>query len=162
VCSPLHDVLNGSSILLGLLIALGVILLRPIWPPTRLATIELVLVALYGVGRIIVGIVPEDVNLKLHIVGSAGFLFGNVGILLVGLACWRSTRWKAIVSVVIGVIGTLGFVLLLAVPQLGIGLLERLASYPLTLWLVVLGIDVIGFRRILTVPVVLVAMALAT
>jgi hypothetical protein len=45
VCSPLYTVLDGSSILLGLLIVLGVIFLRPIWPLTRLATIGLVLVA---------------------------------------------------------------------------------------------------------------------
>ncbi|MBV9712788.1 MAG: DUF998 domain-containing protein, partial [Ktedonobacteraceae bacterium] len=108
VCSPLYKVLDGSSILLGLLIVLGVILLRSIWPPTHLATTGLVLVALYGVGRIVVGFVPEDVNLKLHVVGSAGFLFGNLGSILVGLACWGTTRWKAIVSIGVGVIGTLG------------------------------------------------------
>jgi hypothetical membrane protein len=148
VCSPLYTVLDGSSILLGLLIVLGVILLRPIWPPMRLTTIGFTLVALYGVGRIIVGIFPEDVNLKLHVVGSAGFLLGNIGSVLIGLSCWKALGWKAIVFVGIGIIGTLSFVLLLEAPQLGIGLLERLASYPLTLWLVVLGIDIILSRRI--------------
>jgi hypothetical membrane protein len=88
------------------------------------------------------------VNLKLHVVGSAGFLLGNIGSVLIGLSCWKALGWKAIVFVGIGIIGTLSFVLLLEAPQLGIGLLERLASYPSTLWLVVLGIDIILSRRI--------------
>jgi hypothetical membrane protein len=147
ICSPLHNVLNDSSILLGILIIGGAILLRPIWPQTSLVVVGLVFIALYGLGRIIVGFVPEDTNLKLHILGSAGFLFGNIGVILLGISCWNRIRWKALVSFIVGAIGSISFVLLLEAPQLGIGLLERLASYPQTLWLVTLGLTVIISHR---------------
>src|SRR5206468_3009864 len=75
----------------------------------------------------------------LHGLGALGILCGNIGILLLGLATWRSSRWQAAVSTAIGLVGIVTLVLLVATPQLGVGMLERLADWPLPAWLAFLG-----------------------
>lgn len=100
----------------------------------------LVLFALFGAGKIVVGLEPEDQRLTLHVLGSLGILLGDIGAVLLAAGLWRAARWPAVVFLCIGVVGVVAF-FLQVVPPLEVvrGALERLADWPLPLWLAVLG-----------------------
>ena len=142
ICSPLHAVMNATFVLTGVLILIGLFLTQPIWPRRRLTTWGLILLGVAGAGTILVGLSPENVNVLFHLVGALNIPAGNAAMILLGLAIWRDRRGLARFSVLAGGIGFLG---LLAGPFLvittghGGGLAERIALYPLIIWLIVFG-----------------------
>lgn len=142
ICSPLHAVMNATFVLTGVLILIGLFLTRTVWPRRRLTTWGLVLLGLAGAGTMLVGLSPENVNVLFHLIGALNIPAGNAAMILLGLAVWRGRTKLAWFSVLSGVIGFLG---LLAGPLLVIltghagGLAERLALYPLIIWLIVFG-----------------------
>jgi hypothetical membrane protein len=146
ICSPLHALMNVTFVLTGVLILVGLFLTRSIWPRRRLTTWGLVLLGVAGVGTILVGLSPENVNVVLHVVGALNIPAGNVAMILLGLAIWRDRRGMAGFSVAAGVVGLLG---ILAGPFLviltghGGGLVERIALYPLLIWLIVFGLAIL-------------------
>ena len=108
-------------------------------------TIALAMVALTGPGHFMVGLFPSDTGPQGHLIGAGSILaLGNPGMVLAGLAAWRERRRSAIASLVLGVAGIAGTLLFLSVVDLGIGLgaMERVAFYPLTLWCGFQGIAV--------------------
>jgi hypothetical membrane protein len=124
--SSLHWVMNGSFVLQGLLIFFGAVLLRRLLP-----RIAVVLLAVAGLGVLVVGLVPEDTNARLHLQGAAAnFLGGNLAIILL------AKRWKSWIALAAGSIGLLA-TLALAFRGVGwdAGTMERLAAYPLPLFL---------------------------
>jgi hypothetical membrane protein len=140
VCSPLHAFMNYSSMLLGICTVAGVVLLVHHWPRNKATTLGLLLLVLFGVGKVIVGLAPEDQRLFLHALGSLGILFGNVGCLVFAAGLWRTARPLALIFLCIGVVGVISFVLLLLPALMTVrGASERLADWPLPLWLAVLG-----------------------
>jgi hypothetical membrane protein len=105
--SSLHWLMNGSFVLQGLLIFFGSVLLHRLLP-----RIAVVLLIIAGLGVLVVGLVPEDTNARLHLQGAAAhFLGGNIAILLL------AKRWRSWITFAAGSIGTV----------------ERLAAYPLPL-----------------------------
>src|ERR1700723_1834116 len=68
-CSSLHWVMNCSFILQGLLIVFGTVLVRGFFPSRLVYRIALALLVVAGVGVLEVGVAPEDVNLRLHLLG---------------------------------------------------------------------------------------------
>lgn len=136
-CSPWHALMNASIIANGVLILAGAILTRKLWPSSRLMTIALVMIALTAPGHIMVGLFPSDTRTLGHMIGAGSILaLGNPGMVVAGWAAWRERRGQAIVSLLLGLTGIIGTVLFLWMIDLGIGLggLERVAFYPLTLW----------------------------
>ena len=120
--SPLHWLMNGSFVLQGLLISFGAVLLRRLIP-----SIAVALLALAGLGVLVVGLVPEDTNARLHLLGAAAnFLGGNLAIILL------ARHWKSWLTFAAGSIGLLAS-LVLAFHGMGAdtGTVERLAAYPL-------------------------------
>ena len=57
VCSPLHSLMNGSLILLGLTMVIGSVLTYQLM---RMSRVGFSLMALAGIGAILVGLFPED------------------------------------------------------------------------------------------------------
>jgi hypothetical membrane protein len=145
ICSPLHAVMNLTFVLTGVLILVGLFLTRSMWRRRR-TTWGLVLLGVAGAGTMLVGLSPENVNVVLHVIGALNIPAGNLAMLLLGLAIWRDHRRMARFSVVAGVVGLLG---MLAGPFLviltghGGGLAERIALYPLIIWLIVFGIGIL-------------------
>jgi hypothetical protein len=94
----------------------------------------------------LIGLSPENVNVIVHLVGALNIPAGNVAVILLGLAIWRDRRGMAWFSVLAGVAGLLG---MLAGPFLviltghGGGLAERIALYPLIIWLIVFGVSLV-------------------
>jgi len=148
VCSPSHGVMNASFAVLGVLTIAGALLLRRIWPTGRLARWALVLWILSGVGKIIVGLVPENTHIGLHLLGALNVPLGSVAILLLSLAIRRTSRALSTTGIVVAVVGLAGSFLSTAGQYagsslylgLGVGGAERLASYPGTLWMLMIGI----------------------
>lgn len=139
-CSPLHVVMNAAFIALGVLTMLGVAGTYRAWPRRRLTITGLALLSLAGVGAVVAGLAPENVNPGLHVIASvAGILGGQIAIVLLGLAVWRSRRWVGIFSIALGVVGLFGF---FVAPSAGIatGTAERIAGYPFGVWMIGVGL----------------------
>jgi hypothetical membrane protein len=146
VCSPWHARMNASFILLGLTILIGGALLRSAFPPQRSRAAGLLMLALAGAGIIAVGLFPEDTNIAYHRLGAAAhFVLGNLAMAALGISWWAARRRAGLAaySIASGVVGLLATALFITEHYLGLGIggMERLAAYPLPVWLIVIGIS---------------------
>lgn len=148
VCSPRHAVMNASFVLAGILLIAGTVLLWRLWPARRMTRVALVLWLIAGVGKMIVGLVPENTRIGLHTLGATNILISAIAILLLSLALRREAPTLARAGVIIALVSLAASVLWSAAqyagPALDLGLgtggMERLADYPTDLWLVVVGV----------------------
>jgi hypothetical membrane protein len=153
VCSPSHGVMNASFIAFGVLTIAGAVLLQRMWPAGRLARWALILWILSGLGKIIVGLVPENTHIGLHVLGALNVPLGSIAILLLSLAIRRTSTTLSTIGIVVAVVGLVGSFLSTAGQYagssaylgLGVGGAERLASYPGTLWMLMIGIIAMFF-----------------
>jgi hypothetical membrane protein len=139
VCSPLHGLVNGTFIVVGLLHTVGAIATRRAWPPRALATAGLVLLAIAGTGLTVAGLAPENVDLGLHTVGALyGIVCLNAAMVLLGAALLGPARGLGVLALAAGITGLVGFVLFVGsgVPA---GIAERIAVYPPDAAIIVLG-----------------------
>jgi len=156
VCSPWHACMNASFILLGLIILSGLALGRSAFPRGWFRAGGLTLLALAGAGIIAVGLFPENENIGLHRLGAGGhFVLGNLAMAILGIALTRANEYGAglkqtrerpllaIYSIVSGVVGLVATELFITDHYLGLGIggMERVAAYPLPLWLIVAGLS---------------------
>ena len=142
VCSPWHAWMNASFIVQGVIILAGIALISGAFPAGRARTIGMALLALAGPGSILVGLFPENVNITPHTIGAAAhFVSGNLGIAVLGTALAATRRRLALFSLASGLVGLLATALFISgnYLSLGIGGMERVAAYPLPLWLIVAG-----------------------
>jgi hypothetical membrane protein len=148
VCSPWHLVFNLSIVLFGLLLILGLILVRTAFPPRGTRTIGLGLLAIAAVGAIGVGLSPETYNLTIHTLSAAiAFVVGGIALIVLGFAMFRDTRWDGFraYTMLSGLVGLVAFALFeaKAYGPLGVGGMERLIVAPILLWSVVVGIHLV-------------------
>lgn len=145
VCSPLHSVMNGSFVVAGILTVAGTILLWRYWPARAMLATGLAFLLVNGIGKILVGLGPENVNLGLHGLGALNIPAGGVATILIGLAIRRTSRRSGIFALVVGVVSLVGFVLFLTGRYLGLGAggMERVAEYPAEIWQAVVGFAVL-------------------
>lgn len=144
VCSPLHALMNVSFIVLGLTMFFGAVLLYHEFRRSPLSATGFTGMALAGLGTLLVGLFPENTVALLHIIGAAlPFLVGNVSIGVLGLAL-PLPRWFKLYSLATSAVTLSALALLLGGWYLGIGDggMERIVSYPQTLWLIAFGIYV--------------------
>lgn len=142
LCSPRHALMNAMFVLVGLCTTVGALTTRRWWPPHRLAGSGLALIAVSGVGAVLVGLAPGDVNMPLHLVGTGLQFPAAFSPLLLGLATPRERRRERAFSLAMGIVGIVGCVLFAGGLHLGLGVggAERLGFDPLTVWTVVLGV----------------------
>jgi hypothetical membrane protein len=142
-CSPLHGLMNASFAATGVLMLLGLCLTRPAWPDRRLARWGIALFTLAGIGKVVVGLEPANVNYGLHSLGGLDMILANAAVILLGAAV-RETggRWIVRLSAFLGILGLTGEVLFFAHRALGggAGAAERIADYPVFAWMIVLGV----------------------
>ncbi len=154
VCSPWHELMNGSFLLQGIIFMGGSVLTRAAFPPHRLRDIGLILIGLAGLGVLMVGFAPENVNGPVHRIGAAlDFLAGNVGMICLGLLPVTPVRTVLRkITLILGMIGLIGlaFFGVCALQNvslgLGIGGWERVVVYPLPIWTILAG-SVLLMRR---------------
>ena len=145
VCSPWHAWMNGSFMLLGVIILLGAALVRRALPSGGMAAAGWILISLAGPGLILVGLFPENINITPHAIGAGvEFVSGNLGMVALGtaIAATRRQAQLAAYSIVSGSVGLLAMVLFVSGHYLGAGIggMERLVAYPLPLWLIGVGL----------------------
>jgi hypothetical membrane protein len=147
VCSPRHAAMNLSLIALGSLMIAGAPLIYQEFRERRLGWTGFAGMALAGAGTLVVGLVPENVDLGVHSAAAAAgpLVAGNIALIILSytLELPRGPRLYTRGSGVVGLIA-LGFFalgLLGAGDYLGLGKggMERLAAYPQSLWLVCFG-----------------------
>jgi hypothetical membrane protein len=155
LCSPLHALMNASFMLQGLLIMCGALLARPLFPKGKLWAIAMALIAIAGLGVLVVGLAPEDVRPNLHYAGAAANLIGcNAGMAFMGgaMLVWRrETRMMGLIAFGAGAVGLLAVGCLTAglYPGLGVGGMERLSAYPFPIWLAGMGFLLLRRRGLL-------------
>ncbi|MEA3005364.1 MAG: hypothetical protein QOI94_633 [Acidobacteriaceae bacterium] len=136
--SPLHWVMNGSFVLQGVLISVGAILMRRLFPAKWSYRVALLLFLFSGMGVLVVGLVPADRIAQVHRLAALVHLgAGNLAMILIGLAMVTGaarTRFRGVVTLLAGLLGLTALVLL-GLGEKDVGTFERLAAYPLTLWL---------------------------
>jgi hypothetical membrane protein len=145
VCSPRHGLMNAALIFLGAVMIVGSALLSQEFAvPTarrRDATVGFVLVALGGIGAVLVGAFPENTVSVLHVAG-AGLAIGssNLGILALGRALPLPSAMRTYMRVSAAV-SIVALVLFASHVDLGVGAgtMERVAAYPETVWLLAFG-----------------------
>lgn len=150
VCSPDHGLMNASFILLGVTMALGAWLIYQEFRESQLSLAGFSLMALAGIGTILVGAFPENTIHALHAIGAVLALgVGNVGLIVLALALKRVRKAFRIYTLASGVISLAAFLLFILGFYLGFGsgTIERIASYPQTLWLVLFGLYMTASRR---------------
>ena len=136
--SPRHWVMNGSFVVQGVLISVGALLMRRLFPPKAAYRMALSLFVLSGLGVLVVGLVPEDSNARIHQMAALVHLLGgNLAMVLIGVAMLvgaARVRFRGVITVLAGLLGLTALVLL-GLGEKEVGTFERLAAYPLTLWL---------------------------
>ncbi|MGY1821859.1 DUF998 domain-containing protein [Geodermatophilus sp. SYSU D00079] len=139
--SPGHWLMNASFAVQGLLIAAGLLLLRPALAGTagRVATALLTAAA---VGVVVVGVFPMDGQQSLHEAGAGLHLVGG-GLGLIALAYAVRPRSEALGTALalLGLVGTAATVFFVAgiTRHLGEGGTERAAAYVLPIGLALAG-----------------------
>ncbi|PKZ37028.1 DUF998 domain-containing protein [Kocuria rhizophila] len=148
VCSPWHALANAATVLNGLTLALGAVLLWSVWPRRRSGRAGSVLLAAGGLCVVGVGLTPWDLHPDLH--NSFALVQAPLqwaGMVLLVRATWGTTlpRVVPVVTAVGVVVSVAGFALFLDALgggtslALGLGITERLAFDTLTLWSAVVG-----------------------
>ena len=146
VCSPWYLAMNTSFIVLGVTMILGAVLTRAAFPAGWVRTLAAALFVAAGVGVIVVGIYPENTDNARHVLGAGlNFVAGNIAMIVFGLAlAQQPTTHRALrgISILAGTAGLLGTLLFVSGNYLGIGLggMERVAAYPMTIWQMVAGV----------------------
>jgi hypothetical membrane protein len=142
VCSPDHLPMNMSFIVLGLTMVAGSWLIYHEFLRNRFSCYGFIGMAIAGLGAILVGASPENVNGTVHYIGAI-LAFGVGDIALVLLALTISMGWQIRgYTLLSGIAGLTGLALYATHHYFGLGLggMERLAGYPQTIWLIVFGI----------------------
>lgn len=143
VCSPDHAQMNASFILLGVTMAVGSLLIYQEFRKSRATLIGFALMGLAGAGTILVGLNPENVNSLGHGLGAfLGLVVGNVSMVILAIAIHQARKGFRVYTMLSGSLSIVAFVLFMLKINLGIGQggMERLVSYPQTLWLALFGI----------------------
>lgn len=142
VCSPGHNLMNASFILLGVLMAVGALLIYQEFSESRWSLTGFILMALAGVGSIMVGVFPENTITGLHLLGALFALgVGDVSLIILTLALRRVRNVFRVYTLISGVVSLVAFILFATGIHLGLGrgTMERFSSYPQTLWLILFG-----------------------
>jgi hypothetical membrane protein len=159
VCSPRHTSMNAAFVLTGVLVIVGALLLRRLWPERRLSRIATWLFVISGMGKVVVGLVPENTRIGLHLLGALNVPVIAVAMVLVSWAMLPFDRSLAIVGLVLAAIALVGTVLSTAGQfthglylGLGVGGMERISDYPTSLWLLLLGVIAVASPAAVTAP----------
>ncbi|MFD5450579.1 DUF998 domain-containing protein [Streptomyces sp. NPDC003470] len=139
VCSPEHGLMNVSFVILGVLLVVGVALTGGVlWRRSGAAVVARLLFASAGMGFVLAGLAPADVNENQHLLGALFIMAaGNIGLVVAGVGLAEGTpaplRWG---TSLLGVTAITAFGLFLSHHYFGLGMggMERVAAFPLLCW----------------------------
>lgn len=147
VCSPAHDLLNGSFIVFGALMALGAVLLHGRFGRGWLALMLTALLVVSGLSSIATGLTPLDVYRDGHVL-AAGPLFVAQPIALIVLGLLLRPRRPGTGSVLIatGVLCGVAAGAFIGIDH-AVGVTERIALWPVFVALAVVGAQELRVSR---------------
>jgi hypothetical membrane protein len=154
MCSPRWWLMDYAGfLLLGLIMVTGSALLyheftERLPRERRTAMFGFGLMALAGLGSILVGFFPENDNPTMHIIGAfLAIAIGNVAILVLGggLTLPESMRRSMLIFSSVALAALLCFASHKSF-GIGRGMMERIAAYPVTIWLIVFGLYISRFH----------------
>jgi hypothetical membrane protein len=96
-----------------------------------------------GAGTILVGLFPENRAISIHLVGAAlPFIFGNIGMIIVGTISKKLPKGLRSYTILSGLVGFIALIFLVTHTYIGIGIggVERIVSYPQSIWMILFGI----------------------
>lgn len=159
-CSHWHRLMDSSFFLQAVLIAAGALLLPLRFSPGWAGRVCRVLLLLSAFGIYDVAVAPEDVDINKHIFGAGlhffsatlAMLFWSLSLALHrGRSSREMPRQVKVALVAAAIAATGDFLVIHPIGQvnavLGVGWVERLAAYPLPLWLAWTGWTVLRGRR---------------
>jgi hypothetical membrane protein len=149
VCSPLHLILNGGFVVMGLLILSGLILTRSVWQRGRTGYAGFLLLATASIGTMLAGLFPFDRNLAMHVLGSLLFFFlAPLAMVLLGVSILKRAPGLTVFSWLIGAVTLAAFCAYPHYAAIGLprGVMERIAAYPSSLWFIIAGIYILTGR----------------
>jgi hypothetical membrane protein len=141
VCSPLHDLMNLSFIVLGVTMMAGSVFVFRNFAQGRAAAAGFAGMAAAGLGTVMVGLFPENSVPALHGVGAAlPFVLGNSALFVLAFALEMPVPLRAY-AFFSGLVAILGLAAFASGHYLGLGEggMERVVAYPQTIFLVVIG-----------------------
>lgn len=150
VCSPWHDFMNGSLVVLGITMIGGSYLLARSLRKKTTTHIGFGCMMLAGVGSLLVGVFPENSIAWLHILGAAlAFIAGNIGMIVIGASLSSLPKWLQIYSIISGSIALGALLLFVNTVYLGLGIggMERIVAYPQSIWMIVVGCYLLIHQR---------------
>lgn len=142
VCSPLHSTMNASFIMLGVTMALGSLFIYQEFHRNWGTLIGFNLMGLAGFGTIMVGLFPETTIPALHGIGAFLALgIGNLSLVVLAFAITQARTSFRAYTFVSGMLSLIALVLFALGVYLGLGQggIERVVSYPQTIWLILFG-----------------------
>jgi len=143
VCSPLHVSMNISFIALGVLMISGSLLIYHEFHKNIGTFVGFSLMALGGVGTVLVGVFPENTSSGMHSLGAAlALLVGNLSLVVLSIALYKVSIGMRLYTGISGGVALVAFSLFVSHHYwwLGIGGVERFISYPQALWLIAFGV----------------------
>jgi hypothetical membrane protein len=149
ICSPRWAVMDVSIAFLGLAMMVGSMLIFTEFSFSNhrreriVALFAFAFLGLGGLGAILVGVQPENINTAhLHTIGTALAIgFGQLAILMLGLVLREIPDWLREFMIVTSLFVLLAGVSIAFKHQFGFGAgaLERIAQYPESIWLILFG-----------------------
>ena len=143
VCSPLHSLMNVSFISLGILMATGSWLIYQEFRERFGTLVGFSLMAIAGLGTILVGLFPENTISGLHSLGaSLPIILGNLSLVILSFCLSKLSTLSRLYTFLSGLVPliALGFFTTHHYLGIGIGGLERVVAYPQTVLLIFFGI----------------------
>jgi hypothetical membrane protein len=147
--------MNAAFVLVGAIMAVSAVLLYQefneeahdgYWDGAQVAKlVGFFLFGLGGVGAVLVGLFPENVNSVGHITGAAlAIVAGNLGILLLAAGFEEEDKLPSRIRRFMVIWGSISLaaILMFAFKRhfgLGPGGMERIAAYPEVIWLISFG-----------------------
>lgn len=142
VCSPWHVAANVSWVVAGLSICGGLLLVRPVFGRAVRARVGTVLLLGSGVGLTSVELHLEDAS-ALHVPSAVAAIgLGLPAIVLLGSTLTSVDTYRAVgwLGIALGATGLAGLALAVVTPHRLFGLFERIAAYPILIWMIVVGV----------------------
>lgn len=150
VCSPLHELMNASFIVLGVAMTAGSILIYRQSAAGRAAAAGFAAMAISGIGVIVVGVFPENSVPAFHGLGAAiAFTIGNAALIVMAAAPLLPLALR-VYSFLSGALAVLALVNYAGGHYLGLGEggIERVVAYPQAIWLIVIGLFLLIRSRV--------------
>jgi len=141
VCSPFHNLMNASFVVLGITMTLGSVLVSRYFANFRASKAGFAAMAISGLGVIMVGFFPENSVSALHGLGAAiPFVLGNASLIILALSLKMPAPLR-LYFFLSGVVALLGLAAYASSHDLGLGEggIERVVAYPQTVCLVAMG-----------------------